>query len=144
MPKTLGSQPIRRSRRIVVIPRPYCSPDPIGPNYEQYCYQSLMQHRCFCSMDNLLGSSESYINAYAAFLLSGVVPPCLVNDVYRLLQQPSEDTSADHLICLLQSWSTLTATPDLHFTTVLSLLPLSTAAGIHQESSAHDCNYLSN
>ena len=46
MPKTLGSQPTRRSRRIVVIPRPYCSSDPAGPKYEQHCRQSLMQHNC--------------------------------------------------------------------------------------------------
>jgi len=28
MPKTLGAEPAARSRRIVVIPRPYISPDP--------------------------------------------------------------------------------------------------------------------
>ena len=37
MPKVLGSEPPRRSKRIVVIPRPYCSRDSAGPKYEQYC-----------------------------------------------------------------------------------------------------------
>ena len=37
MPNTLGTEPTLRSRRIVVIPRPYVSPDPAGEKYEQYC-----------------------------------------------------------------------------------------------------------
>ena len=94
MPKTLGSQPTRRSRRIIVIPRPYCSPDPAGPNYEQYCRHSLMQHKCFRLMDDLLDGSETFVDAYAAFLQSGHIPPCLEDDVYRLLQHTSQDT--DH------------------------------------------------
>ena len=63
MPKTVGSEPSRRSKRIVVIPCPYCSPDPAGPKYGQYCRQSLMQHKCFCQVDDLLAGSESYIDA---------------------------------------------------------------------------------
>ena len=94
MPKTLGSQPTRRSRCIIVIPRPYCSPDPAGPNYEQYCRHSLMQHKCFRLMDDLLDGSETFVDAYAAFLQSGHIPPCLEDDVYRLLQHTSQDT--DH------------------------------------------------
>ena len=47
MPKELGAEPSRRSKRVIVIARPYCSPDPSGPNYEQYCCQSLMQHKPF-------------------------------------------------------------------------------------------------
>ena len=42
MPKELGAEPNRRSKKVVVIARPYCSPDPAGPKYEQYCHQSLM------------------------------------------------------------------------------------------------------
>ena len=68
MPKTLGSQPIRRSRRIIVIPRPSCSPDPAGPNHEQYCRHSLMQHKCFRLMDDLLDGSETFVDAYVTFL----------------------------------------------------------------------------
>ena len=86
MSKSLGCEPSRRSRRIVVIPRPYVSPDPAGDKYEQYCHQSLMQHKCFHQMDNFLSGYDNYIDAYAAFLQSGHIPPCLVNDMYRLLQ----------------------------------------------------------
>ena len=102
MPKTLGSEPTCRSRRIVVTPRPYCSPDPADPKYEQYCRQSLMQHKCFCHMDDLLAGSESYVQAYAAFLQSGRLPPCLEDDVYRLLQHISQDTeeSRNTEVCL--------------------------------------------
>ena len=94
MPKTLGSQPTRRNRRIIVIPRPYYSPDPAGPNYEQCCCHSLMQHKCFRLMDDLLAGSEAFVDAYATFLQSGHIPPCLEDDVYRLLQHTSQDT--DH------------------------------------------------
>ena len=86
MPKSLGCEPSRRSRRIVVIPRPYVSPDPAGDKYEQYCRQSLMQHKCFHQMDDLLSGYDNYIDAYAAFLQSGHIPPCLEDDMYRLLQ----------------------------------------------------------
>ena len=97
MPKTVGAEPTRRSRRIVVIPRPYVSPDPAGDKYEQYCRQSLMQHKCFRLMDDLLSGYDSYIGAYAAFLRSGHIPPCLEDDMYRILQlsQTSEDDSDD-------------------------------------------------
>ena len=102
MPKTLGSEPTCRSRRVVVIPRPYCSPDPADPKYEQYCRQSLMQHKCFRQMDDLLDGSESYVEAYAAFLQSGHIPPCLEDDVYRLLHHYSQDTeeSSDTEVCI--------------------------------------------
>ena len=97
MPKTVGAEPTRRSSRIVVIPRPYVSPDPAGDKYEQYCRQSLMQHKCFRLMDDLLSGYDSYIGAYAAFLRSGHIPPCLEDDMYRILQlsQTSEDDSDD-------------------------------------------------
>jgi hypothetical protein len=66
MPKTLGAEPTHRSRRIVVIPRPYVLPDPAGEKYEQYCRQSLMQHKPFRQMDDLLSQHGNYIDAYAA------------------------------------------------------------------------------
>ena len=40
MPKQLGSNPSRRRKAVVVIVRPYFSPDPSGPKYEEYCRQS--------------------------------------------------------------------------------------------------------
>lgn len=48
--------------------RPYCSPDPLDPKYEQYFRQSLMQHKCFRHMSDLLGDKDSYAEAYTAFL----------------------------------------------------------------------------
>ena len=95
MPKTVGSDPSRRSKAVVVIPRPYCSPDPTAPKYEQYCRQSLMQHKSFRLLDDLLADSASYIDAYAAFLLSGLVPPCLEDDIHRL-QQHTDQQSEEH------------------------------------------------
>ena len=48
LPRSLGEQPKKRNKKVVdvTIPRPYCSPDPSGPKYEQYCRQKLMQHKC--------------------------------------------------------------------------------------------------
>ena len=86
MPKTLGAEPTRRSRLIVVIPRPYVSPDPTSERYEQYCRQSLMQHKPFRLIDHLTSGYDNYIDAYAAFLQSGQIPSCLQDDMYRLLQ----------------------------------------------------------
>ena len=92
MPKTLGAEPTHRSRRIVVIPLPYVSSDPAGEKYEQYCRQSLMQHKSFRLLDNLLSGYDNYIDAYAAFLQSGQIPSCLEDDLYRLLQSNEEDS----------------------------------------------------
>ena len=52
-------------------------------------------------MDDLLAGSESYIEAYAAFLQSGHIPPFLEDDVYQLLQHTSQDTeeSCDTEVC---------------------------------------------
>lgn len=54
MPKELNTEPKRRTKKVIVVVRPYCSPDPAGPNYEQYCRQSLMQHRSFRQISELL------------------------------------------------------------------------------------------
>ena len=66
MPKTLGAEPTPRSRHIVVISRPYISPDEAGEKYKQYCWQSLMQHkpregvtRITCTLMNKLMSQFS-------------------------------------------------------------------------------------
>ena len=53
MPKSLGAGQTHQNRRIVVIPRPYVSPDPGSDKYEQYCRQSLMQHKYFRHMDSV-------------------------------------------------------------------------------------------
>ena len=46
MPKDAGSEPKRHKMKVVSI-RPYGSPDPTGPKYEQYCQQKLMLHKPF-------------------------------------------------------------------------------------------------
>ena len=46
-------------------------------------------------MSDLLAGCESYIDAYAAFLQSGCVPPCLQDDIHRLQQQHEEPSSTE-------------------------------------------------
>lgn len=70
----LGTEPKRRSKQVVVIARPYCSPDRNSPNYEQYCHQSFMQHKFFRQMSELLAGCETYAEAYATFLQM-LLPP---------------------------------------------------------------------
>ena len=53
------------------------------------------------------------------------------------LVQPSATTPEGHLICLLLSWSALTATPAPPYMTALCPSFLFAAAGLHQEVSAH-------
>ena len=47
MPKELGLDPSRRRKDVVVIVCPYLSPEPNGPNNEQYCRQKLMLYKPF-------------------------------------------------------------------------------------------------
>ena len=93
MPKEHGADPSRRSKKVVVITRPYCSPDPSGPKYEQYCKQKLMQHRPFRRQEDLLEGCDTYAAAYAIFLQSKNVPPSLEEDILRLQEQA---TMQDH------------------------------------------------
>ena len=53
--------------KVVVIVRPYCSPDASGAKYEQYCQQKLMLHIPFRHVEELLGDSDTYSTAYAIF-----------------------------------------------------------------------------
>ena len=104
MPKTVGSEPSCRNKSIVVIPCPYCSPDPTGPKYQQYCRQSLMQHKSFRQLNGFLDDSESYVEAYASFLQCGLVSPCLEEDIHRLQQQHADQISeecSDPEVCVL-------------------------------------------
>ena len=93
MPKELGANPNHRSKNVVVIARPFCSPDPNGPKYEQYCQQKLMQHVPFRRQEELLGEHETYTSAYQSFLQSASVPLSLEDDIYRLEQ--SRATAGD-------------------------------------------------
>ena len=80
---------------MVVIVRPYCSPDPEGPKYEQYCRQKLMIHQPFRQVDELLGACDKHSSAYHQFLRCGKVPPSLADDIHRLELEERESHSND-------------------------------------------------
>ena len=94
MPKQPNTEPKQRSKKVVVISRPYCSPNPDGPNYEQYCRQSLMQHKSFRQVTELKAGHDTFAVAYASFLIAGDIPRSLEADIFRL-QQHENDTSED-------------------------------------------------
>ena len=100
MPKELGAEPNRRSKKVVVIARPYCSPDPAGPKYEQYCRQSLMQHKVFHQINELLAGYETYTKAYAEFLQAEHIAPSLKEDIFRLQQLQATQNTTDNEVKL--------------------------------------------
>ena len=102
MPKELGSNPNLRNKNVVVIIRPFCSPDPNGPKYEQYCRQKLMQHIPFRRQEELLGEHLTYAAAYEAFLQSGSVPPSLQEDIHRLEQSRTEARDDAEVLLLVR------------------------------------------
>ena len=81
MPRTPGSVPSLRNKHVIIIPRPYCSPDPAGPNYEQYCRHSLMQYKNFRVVNS---GYATFADAYVAYLESGNIPNSLQDDIHRL------------------------------------------------------------
>jgi len=93
MLKTLGPEPTQRSKQIVVTLCPYC---PSDPKYERYCCQTLMQHKPFCQLRDLLAGSETYPAAYAVFLQSDSVPPSLLDDVHHLEEQTQQHTEEEN------------------------------------------------
>ena len=77
---------------MVVIVRPYCSPDPEGPKYEQYCRQKLLIYQPFRQVDELLGACDKHSSAYDQFLRCGKVLPKLADDIHGLeLESHSTD-----------------------------------------------------
>ena len=60
IPKRVGDELVCRRKEVVVISRPYCSPDPSGPKYEQYCRQKLMMHQPFRQLEQLLGKFDNH------------------------------------------------------------------------------------
>ncbi len=58
MPKELGTIPRHQKMKVVGV-RPYCSPDPDGPKYDQYCRQKLMLHVPFRHIDQLKGTCDT-------------------------------------------------------------------------------------
>lgn len=85
MPKQIGAEPNRQNKKVVMIARPYCSPDPDGPNYE-HCRQSLMLHKTFHQIHELLTGHDTYTEAYAEFLRTENILASLQDDIYRLQQ----------------------------------------------------------
>lgn len=79
MPKDLGAQPNRRNKKVIVITRPYISPDPAGPKYEQYCQHSLMKHKSFREVTDLLAGHN--------------IHPSLEEDIFRLQQHQQQKTA---------------------------------------------------
>lgn len=57
-----------RNKKIVVIVRPYISPDPDSPEYERYCRQKLVLHRLFRDEQQLLDGFETFTESYASYL----------------------------------------------------------------------------
>ena len=62
MAKELDSDPSHR-RDVVVIVRPYLSPEPNSHNYEQYCRQRLMLCKPFYQEEEFLGEADIYAAA---------------------------------------------------------------------------------
>ena len=101
MPKELGDEPKKRSKEVIVITRPHCSPDPSGPNYEQYCRQCLMKCKPFREINELKSGFDTFTEAYAEFLQSGNVPRSLEQDIFRLQQhQSSSDAVEGEEVCI--------------------------------------------
>ena len=94
MPRECSSEPSKRRKKVVVIVRPYCPPDPDGPKYEQYCQQKLMLYVPFRHQSELLSNHTTFTAAYAEFLQSDSIPPSLEDDIHRL-QQSSQEPSED-------------------------------------------------
>ena len=92
-PKKVGEDLIRRKKEVIVIVCPCCSPDPRGPNYEQYCRQKLMLYRPFRKHEELLGTSDTYSDVYSNFLQSCTVPASLADDILHLEAAARENRS---------------------------------------------------
>ena len=75
MPKELGTLP-KNHKMMIVNVRPYCSPDPNGPKYEQYCQQKLILDVPF---HQLKGECDKFSEAYFIFLQSA--------NISRLIEQ---------------------------------------------------------
>jgi len=100
MPRPPNTDPKRRTKKVVVIPCPYCSPDPDGPNYEQYCRQSLMQPKSFREINELKAGHDMFVEAYAILLQSGDIPRSLEADIFRLQQQQNESPEDESEVCV--------------------------------------------
>ena len=87
MPRSVSTEPSLRRKAVEVIVRPFYPADPDGPNYEQYCKQTLLLHRPFRLYHQLLAGSDTYTEAYTNYLQSGTAPSSLEDDIHQLQQQ---------------------------------------------------------
>lgn len=97
VPKKKGDALIQRKKEVLVIPRPYCSSDPEGSCYEQYCKQKLMLHQPFRQFEDVLGGYDNHIIAYVALLKSGKAPPSLADDIQQLEIAPKQTSESDEV-----------------------------------------------
>ena len=67
--------------------------------YEQYCRQSLMQHKSFRAVDDLAGYT-TFTEEYAAFLQSGSVPTSFEDDIHRLQQHSDSNPTQQRYMCM--------------------------------------------
>ena len=108
MPKELGAEPNRRSKKVVVIARPYCKP--------------------FHQVSELLAGYETYYaEAYAEFLQTENIPPSLEEDIFCLQQlQASQDTTknevTDFMYLVLVIYLPISAILSLELTNTLVCL----------------------
>lgn len=93
MPKDLGAQPNRRNKKVIVITRPHISPDPAGPKYEQYCQHSLMKHKSFREVTDLLAGHNTYAEAFTDLLQAEDIHPSLEEDILHLQQHQQQKTA---------------------------------------------------
>lgn len=93
MPKDLGAQPNRRNKKVIVITRPYISPDPAGPKYEQYCQHSLMKHKSFREVTDLLAGHNTSAEAFTDLLQAEDIHPSLEEDILCLQQHQQQKTA---------------------------------------------------
>ena len=96
MPKRVGDEPSLRRKAVVVIVRPFCSPEPDGPNYDQYCRQKLMLHKPFREYCQLVAGFDTHSAAYANYLQCSNIPPCLEDDIHRLQRQEQENPTEEN------------------------------------------------
>lgn len=107
MPKEVGTAP-KQHKLMVVSIRPYCSHDPRGPKYEQYCQQKLMLHVPFRHINQLKGTCEKFSDAYMIFLQSANIPSSLEDDIRRLSElQMEQDEDTDEVcntvcVCMMR------------------------------------------
>ena len=83
IPKRVGDEVVCTRKEVVVISRPYCSPDPSGPKYEQYCRQQLMMHQPVRQLKELLGTCDNHATAYSIFLQSVISPQSFADDIHQ-------------------------------------------------------------